>query len=72
MINDKDELLLITVDGKFDGRDYPVNGAQYADTVSYRLLDQRTIEGIAKKDGRICVKETVVLSDDWRHSPCNV
>jgi hypothetical protein len=27
------------------------------------LLDSHTIEGIAKKDGRICVKETAVLSE---------
>ena len=63
LVNDKDEHLFITVKGKFDGCDNPVTGTQYADTVSYRLLDSHTIEGIAKKDGRICVKETAVLSD---------
>ncbi len=63
LINDKDEHLIIAVEGKFDGCDNPVTGTSYADTVSYRLLDSHTIEGIAKKDGRICVKETAVLSD---------
>ena len=62
LANDKDELLVIAVQGKFDGRDNPVTGTPFADTVSYRLLDAHTIEGIAKKDGRICVKETAVLS----------
>lgn len=63
LVNDKDELLLIAVQGRFDGRDNPVTGTAFADTVSYRLLDSHTIEGIAKKDGRICVKETAVLSE---------
>ncbi len=63
LINDKDETLVISVEGKFDGRDYPVSGTPFADTVSYRLLGQNIIEGIAKKDGKICVKETAVLSD---------
>jgi hypothetical protein len=63
LVNDRDEQLVITVQGKFDGRDNPVTGTSFADTVSYRLLDSHTIEGIAKKDGRICVKETAVLSE---------
>lgn len=63
LTNDKDEHLVIAVKGKFDGCDNPVTGTPYADTVSYRLLDSHTIEGVAKKDGRICVKETAVLSD---------
>lgn len=62
LINDKDERLVIAVQGKFDGNDYPVTGTPFADTVSYRLLDAHTIEGIAKKNGRICVKEKAVLS----------
>jgi hypothetical protein len=63
LVNDKDEHLVIAVQGKFDGRDNPVTGTPFADTVSYRLLDSHRIEGIAKKDGRICVKETAVLSE---------
>jgi hypothetical protein len=63
LVNDKGERLVISVKGKFDGCDNPVAGTPFADTVSYRLLDSHTIEGIAKKDGRVCVKETAVLSD---------
>jgi len=63
LINDRDEHLVIAVQGMFDGRDNPVTGTPFADTVAYRLLNSHTIEGIAKKDGRICVKETAVLSD---------
>ena len=63
LVHDKDERLVIAAQGKFDGRDNPVTGTPFADTVSYRLLNPRTIEGVAKKNGRICVKETAVLSE---------
>lgn len=64
LINDKDEVLIISLSGTFDGRDNNVEGTPFADTVAYRLLNPNTIEGIAKKDGRICVKEEAVLSKD--------
>jgi hypothetical protein len=64
LVNDQDEHLIIAVQGRLDGRDNPVTGTPFADTVSYRLLDARTIEGIAKKNGRVCVKEIAVLSED--------
>ena len=47
-----------------DGKDNKVEGTPFADTVSYRLLNPDTIEGVAKKDGRVCVKEEAVLSED--------
>jgi hypothetical protein len=64
LVNDKDERLIIAVQGRLDGRDNPVSGTPFADTVAYRLLDSCTIEGIAKKNGRVCVKETAVLSEE--------
>ena len=64
LINDKDEVLIISVSGTLDGRDNKVEGTPFADTIGYRLLNPNTIEGIAKKDGRICVKEEAVLSKD--------
>jgi len=64
LVNDKDEALTITVHGKFDGADYPVHGTPFADTVAYTLRDARTIEGVAKKNGVVVVKETAVLADD--------
>ena len=64
LINDKDELLIISLSGTFDGKDNIVEGTPFADTVSYRLLSPNSIEGIAKKDGRVCVKEEAVLSED--------
>ena len=64
LINDKDEVLIISLSGTFDGRDNNVEGTPFADTVSYRLLSSNSIEGIAKKDGKVCVKEKAVLSED--------
>ena len=64
LVNDKGETLTISFNGKFDGHDYPVNGTSFADTVAYRLPAPNTIEGVAKKDGVVVVRETAVLSDD--------
>jgi hypothetical protein len=66
LVNDKGETLAISFNGKFDGHDYPVSGTSFADTVSYRLLAPNTVEGVAKKDGVVVVKETAVLSDDGK------
>jgi hypothetical protein len=66
LINDRDEALTISVDGKFDGQDYPVRGTPFADTVSYRLVTPNIIEGAAKKAGVVVVRETAVLSDDGK------
>ena len=66
LVNDRDEVLTITVDAKFDGADYPVRGTLLADTVAYRLRDSKTIEGIAKKNGIVVVKETAELTDDGK------
>ena len=66
LVNDKGESLTISFNGKFDGRDYPVSGTPFADTVSYRLLAPNTIEGVAKKNGVVVVKEMAMLSDDGK------
>ncbi|MEJ2103332.1 MAG: hypothetical protein P8X47_02010, partial [Ignavibacteriaceae bacterium] len=60
LINDKEEVLIISLSGTFDGKDNIVKGTSFADTVSFRLLSPNSIEGIAKKNGRICVKEEAV------------
>jgi hypothetical protein len=58
LVNDKGETVTISFNGKFDGHDYPVGGTPFADTVSYRLLAPDTIEGVAKKNGVVVVKES--------------
>jgi hypothetical protein len=66
IVNERGERLSIAVDARFDGRDYPVTGTPFADTVAYRLTGTRTIEGVAKKAGRVVVTETAVLAPDGR------
>lgn len=63
IVNDRDEVLTITVDGELDGADYPVHGTPFADTMAYKLRDPRTIEGVAKKNGIVVVKETAELDE---------
>ncbi len=64
LTNHNDELLIISLTGSFDGNENEVKGTPFADTVSFRLLNQNSIEGIANKDGRTCVKEEAVLLED--------
>jgi hypothetical protein len=53
----------VTVDAKFDGRDYPVN-CSTIDTIAYVRRDDRRISGTAKKSGKIVFIETVSVSSD--------
>ncbi|HYK90032.1 MAG TPA: hypothetical protein VE398_14755 [Acidobacteriota bacterium] len=64
VVSETGERLTITVDAKFDGKDYPVNGSPYADTVSYQRVNRFTIKGVGKKAGRVIMNETVVVSPD--------
>jgi hypothetical protein len=64
LVNDRDEALRIAVEAKLDGADYPVHGTPFADTVAYTLRGPDTIEGIAKKNGVVVVKETAALVED--------
>lgn len=66
VVSDKDERMTITVDARFDGKDYPIKGAPFADAVSYQRIDRFTIKGIGKKDGKVIMHETVVVSPDGK------
>lgn len=50
--------------GKFDGRDYPVQGVDYFLTNAYRRLDDRSYEITIKVDGRVAATATAVVSPD--------
>lgn len=56
----------VSVKAKFDGKEYPVDGSPFADSVIYERVDSHTIKGIAKKDGKVVSHETVILSKDGR------
>jgi len=52
--------------GRFDGRDYPVQGMDYFLTNAYRPLDDRGYEIIIKVDGRVAANAIAVVSSDGR------
>ena len=41
----------VQYDAKFDGKDYPVTGLPYAETVSVKRIDTNTIQSTLKKAG---------------------
>ncbi len=43
----------VQYDAKFDGKDYPVTGLPYADTVSVKRIDAKTVQSALKKGGQV-------------------
>ena len=64
--NDKGEPLVITLDAKFDGKDYPITGSPFADAGSYNRVDSHTLSATAKKAGKVIETETVAVSADGK------
>ena len=50
--------------GRFDGRDYPVQGMDYYLTNAYRPIDARSYEITIKVDTRVAATATAVVSPD--------
>jgi hypothetical protein len=50
--------------GRFDGRDYPVQGVDYVLTNAYRKLSDRSYEIVVRVDGRQAAVATAVVSSD--------
>lgn len=50
--------------GRFDGRDYPMQGVDYVMTNAYRRLDDRRYEIVVKVDGRHAATAVVSVSPD--------
>jgi hypothetical protein len=50
--------------GRFDGRDYPVQGIEYYLTNAYRPIDERSYEIIVKVDGRVAANAMASVSPD--------
>src|SRR5688572_21136589 len=53
-------------EGRFDGKDYPVQGMDYFLTNAYRPLDDRSYEIIIKVDGRVAANAIAVVSPDGK------
>ena len=66
LVNNSGESQTIHGKAKFDGKDYPEAGVTYADTFAYQRVDPNTIKSVAKKDGKVVMHETVVVSPDGK------
>ena len=66
VVNDKGEQMSIAVDAKFDGKDYPITGSPFVDTVAYQRVDSYTLKGIVKKAGQVVTTEKATVSPDGK------
>jgi hypothetical protein len=52
--------------GKFDGKEYPLTGDPTADSRSYKLIDEHTLDLTSKKSGKVINTGHVVVSKDGK------
>ena len=52
--------------GRFDGKDYPMQGLDYVMTNAYRKIDARSYEIVIKIDGKITAIAQAVVSPDGK------
>ena len=52
--------------GKFDGKDYPVEGLDYVLTNAYKLLDDHSYEIVIKVEGSVAATAHVNVSPDGK------
>jgi hypothetical protein len=53
----------VSVNAKLDGKDYPVSGSPVAEVISY-TRNNLEITGTARRQGTICLRETLKVSAD--------
>jgi hypothetical protein len=56
--------IVLRVQARFDGADYPVEGSPAVDTIAYTRTDRHAICGIGKKDGKVSLTETVLADPE--------
>jgi hypothetical protein len=66
VVDEKGQSTKSSLEAKFDGKDYPLTGDPNADSVSYHRPNANTLEGTAKKSGKITQKFTVKVSKDGK------
>jgi len=52
--------------GKFDGKDYPLTGDPSGDMRAYKKINERTMEGTTKKDGKVTGSSRIVVAADGK------
>jgi hypothetical protein len=66
IVSEKGERVTVTLEAKFDGKDYAVAGSSFADTVAYQRVDSHTLKGTVKKGGKVVETETAVVSKNGK------
>lgn len=56
----------VAYSAKFDGKDYPVTGLPYAETVSVQRVDASTVQSTLKKAGIVVMTVTTAVSKDGK------
>jgi hypothetical protein len=56
----------VQYNAKFDGKDYPVTGLPYADTVMVQKIDANTIQSTLKKGGQVMMTVKSTVSPDGK------
>ena len=57
--------------GKFDGKDYAVTGDPTADMRSYKKIDDRTMDFMNKKSGKVVVSGRIAVAADGKSRTVN-
>lgn len=65
-----DKPMHIEFDAKFDGKDYPMIGVPWADTLSVKWVDAGTPQIIQKKGGRVTMIITCAVSANGKTRTC--
>ena len=51
---------------KYDGKDSPITGNPYGDTIARTRIDARTIRSVMKKGGKVTVTQNSVVAPDGK------
>jgi hypothetical protein len=52
--------------GKFDGKDYPITGDPTGDMRAYKQINERSFDGITKKDGKVTGISHIAIAADGK------
>ena len=66
IVDEKGQRLTVTVNARFDGKDYRITGSPFADAVAYQRVDSHTLKGTVKKAGKVVTSETATISADGK------
>ena len=56
----------VQYEAKFDGKDYPATGLPVGDHVSVKRINSNTVQSSMKKDGKVVMTVTSVVSKDGK------